>query len=177
MISTETVLLSQPFAHDSKTPLTDNLIYRRKDLGDKVNETVTPDSQKSTLDKAQESATDAGDKVAGSVQPGRHATNSLTCCDVPLLTSCQGTPNPPLRSSVTLSPPQGRHKRSSVTPSLPQGRHRRSSTTPYHRQVKPRTQLRNTSRPLKNTLKLATIRLWRLLPVSEPNMDRYRCRR
>ncbi|KAF1962880.1 heat shock protein 9/12 [Byssothecium circinans] len=41
----------------------------RKDLGDKAQEKVTPDSQKSTLDKAKESITGAGDKAAGSAQP------------------------------------------------------------------------------------------------------------
>jgi hypothetical protein len=38
----------------------------RKGMTDKISEGVTPDSQKSTLDKAKESVTDAGDKVAGS---------------------------------------------------------------------------------------------------------------
>ena len=33
---------------------------RRKDLGDKASEKLTPDSQKSTLDQAKESVTDAG---------------------------------------------------------------------------------------------------------------------
>jgi Heat shock protein 9/12 len=37
----------------------------RKGMTDKLSEGVTPDSQKSTLDKAKESVTDAGDKVAG----------------------------------------------------------------------------------------------------------------
>ena len=35
-----------------------------------VEETLTPDSQKSTLDKASETLTDAADKIAGMVQPG-----------------------------------------------------------------------------------------------------------
>ena len=38
----------------------------RKGVTDKISEGVTPDSHKSTLDKATESVTDAGDKVAGS---------------------------------------------------------------------------------------------------------------
>ena len=48
---------------------------RRKGLGDQVSEKVTPDSQKSGFDKASESVTSAGDKVAGSMQPGetRHS--------------------------------------------------------------------------------------------------------
>lgn len=33
-------------------------------------ETLTPDSQKSTLDKAKEGITDTADSVAASVQPG-----------------------------------------------------------------------------------------------------------
>ena len=36
-----------------------------------MSEKVTPDSQKSGLDKASESMTSAGDKVAGSMQPGK----------------------------------------------------------------------------------------------------------
>ena len=42
---------------------------RRKDLTDKAAEKATPDSQKSVLDKASESATGAYDKAAGAVQP------------------------------------------------------------------------------------------------------------
>ncbi|CAF9940880.1 MAG: hypothetical protein ALECFALPRED_008891 [Alectoria fallacina] len=41
----------------------------RKDFGDKAEEKLTPDSQKSLLDKTKEGLTGAGDKVAGSVQP------------------------------------------------------------------------------------------------------------
>lgn len=41
----------------------------RKNFTDKVSESVTPDSQKSTWDKATETATDAYDKVAKTVQP------------------------------------------------------------------------------------------------------------
>ncbi len=37
----------------------------RKDISSKISESATPDSQKSTLDKASESMTDAGDKIAG----------------------------------------------------------------------------------------------------------------
>ncbi|PVI07233.1 hypothetical protein DM02DRAFT_609204 [Periconia macrospinosa] len=41
----------------------------RKGLGDQVKEKATPDSQKSTLDKATESLTGAGDRAASAVQP------------------------------------------------------------------------------------------------------------
>ena len=51
-----------------KIPLTPH--PRRKDLSDKVGETATPDSQKSTLDQVKESATGTADKVAAEVQPG-----------------------------------------------------------------------------------------------------------
>jgi Heat shock protein 9/12 len=37
----------------------------RKGMGDKLSESVKPDSQKSTFEKGQEAVTDAGDKVAG----------------------------------------------------------------------------------------------------------------
>ena len=37
----------------------------RKDVGSKVQEGITPDSQKSTLDQAKEGVTDLGDKAAG----------------------------------------------------------------------------------------------------------------
>ncbi|TKA44814.1 hypothetical protein B0A49_13302 [Cryomyces minteri] len=41
----------------------------RKGLGDQVSDKLTPDSQKSTLDKASDTASGLGDKVAGAVQP------------------------------------------------------------------------------------------------------------
>ncbi|KAJ4297505.1 hypothetical protein N0V90_005397 [Kalmusia sp. IMI 367209] len=41
----------------------------RKSLGDQVQEKVTPDSQKSTLDKASEGASGLYDRAAGAVQP------------------------------------------------------------------------------------------------------------
>jgi Heat shock protein 9/12 len=41
----------------------------RKGMTDKLSEGVTPDSQKSTLDKTKETVTDAGDKVAGLATP------------------------------------------------------------------------------------------------------------
>ncbi|KAF1851734.1 uncharacterized protein K460DRAFT_362480 [Cucurbitaria berberidis CBS 394.84] len=46
--------------------MSDNL---RKGLGEQASEKITPDSQKSTLDKAGESVTGAGDRIAGAVQP------------------------------------------------------------------------------------------------------------
>ena len=60
-------------------PLTTN---SRKGLGDQVQEKVTPDSQKSTLDKASETASGAYDRAAGAVQPGLspHAHVSLYLC-------------------------------------------------------------------------------------------------
>ena len=41
----------------------------RKPISDQLKEKATPDSQKSTLDKASESVTSGADKVAGSVLP------------------------------------------------------------------------------------------------------------
>ncbi|KAF1943139.1 hypothetical protein EJ02DRAFT_421556 [Clathrospora elynae] len=41
----------------------------RKGLGEQASEKMTPDSQKSTLDKASETLSGAGDRVAGAVQP------------------------------------------------------------------------------------------------------------
>ncbi|KAF1808834.1 hypothetical protein P152DRAFT_462067 [Eremomyces bilateralis CBS 781.70] len=41
----------------------------RKPLSDQAGEKITPDSQKSTLDKAKETVTGAGDRAAGTAQP------------------------------------------------------------------------------------------------------------
>ncbi|USP81201.1 hypothetical protein yc1106_08475 [Curvularia clavata] len=41
----------------------------RKGLGDQVSEKITPDSQKSTGQKASENVSGLGDRVAGAVQP------------------------------------------------------------------------------------------------------------
>ncbi|KAF1830469.1 hypothetical protein BDW02DRAFT_572998 [Decorospora gaudefroyi] len=41
----------------------------RKGLGEQASEKVTPDSQKSTSQKASENVTGAGDRIAGAVQP------------------------------------------------------------------------------------------------------------
>lgn len=41
----------------------------RKGMGEQAQEKLTPDSQKSTLDKTTESVTGLGDKAAAAVQP------------------------------------------------------------------------------------------------------------
>lgn len=46
--------------------MSDNL---RKGLGEQASEKITPDSQKSTTQKASENVSGFGDKVAGAVQP------------------------------------------------------------------------------------------------------------
>ncbi len=46
----------------------------RKGLGEQVGEKVTPDSSKSTTQKASENITGLGDKVASAVQPGMFTT-------------------------------------------------------------------------------------------------------
>ncbi|KAF2258247.1 chaperone/heat shock protein-like protein Hsp12 [Lojkania enalia] len=53
--------------------------FGRKGLGDQVQEKVTPDSQKSTLDQAKEGITGAYDRAAGSFQPeeNKSATQKL----------------------------------------------------------------------------------------------------
>ncbi|CAF9911372.1 hypothetical protein IMSHALPRED_010010 [Imshaugia aleurites] len=53
----------------------------RKDFSDKAEEKLTPDSQKSLFDKTKEGVTDAGDKVAGSVQPSDDKSISQTLSD------------------------------------------------------------------------------------------------
>ena len=57
----------------------------RKGLGDQVQEKVTPDSQKSTLDKASENASGAYDKAASALQPG---TLLISAHDMHMLTEC-----------------------------------------------------------------------------------------
>ena len=42
---------------------------RRKGVTEQAQEKMTPDSQKSTMDKASENVTGVGDKIAGSAQP------------------------------------------------------------------------------------------------------------
>ena len=53
--------------------------FGRKGLGDQVQEKVTPDSQKSTLDQAKEGASGVYDRAAGAVQPegNKSATQKL----------------------------------------------------------------------------------------------------
>ena len=46
------------------------MCYRRKGVVDQAEQKITPDSQKSTLDKASESASGLGDKAAATLQPG-----------------------------------------------------------------------------------------------------------
>ncbi|CAG5156582.1 uncharacterized protein ALTATR162_LOCUS4379 [Alternaria atra] len=41
----------------------------RKGLGEQASEKITPDSQKSTTQKASEGLSGAGDRIAGAVQP------------------------------------------------------------------------------------------------------------
>ncbi|KAF1991614.1 hypothetical protein K402DRAFT_389019 [Aulographum hederae CBS 113979] len=53
----------------------------RKGLGDQAAEKITPDSQKSTLDKASETATGLGDKAAGAVQPDSEKSTSQKAGD------------------------------------------------------------------------------------------------
>ncbi|MCJ1360092.1 MAG: hypothetical protein MMC33_010095 [Icmadophila ericetorum] len=53
----------------------------RKGVGEQVQEKVTPDSQKSTFDKATESVTGVGDKVAASIQPGDSKSTSQKLTD------------------------------------------------------------------------------------------------
>ncbi|KAL9125251.1 MAG: hypothetical protein Q9217_005516, partial [Psora testacea] len=52
----------------------------RKDLGDKAEDKLTPESQKTLSDKVSEGATDAYDKAAGAVQPegDKSVTQKLT---------------------------------------------------------------------------------------------------
>lgn len=46
----------------------------RQDTSDKVGSTLKPDSQKSTLEQAQDSVKSAGDSVASTIQPGTTIT-------------------------------------------------------------------------------------------------------
>jgi hypothetical protein len=50
--------------------LTDANVHRRKDLGEQVQEKITPNSQKTISEKIVENVSGAYDKVAGSIQPG-----------------------------------------------------------------------------------------------------------
>ncbi|OAG33985.1 hypothetical protein AYO21_11865 [Fonsecaea monophora] len=53
----------------------------RKPLTDQAQEKLTPDSQKSTLDKAKESATGTADDIAGMVQPGDSKSTTQKLAD------------------------------------------------------------------------------------------------
>ncbi|KAH3676155.1 hypothetical protein WICMUC_002177 [Wickerhamomyces mucosus] len=53
----------------------------RKNLSDKLQEGVTPESQKSTFDKAKESVTDSVDKVQGQLQPEENKSASQGVSD------------------------------------------------------------------------------------------------
>ncbi|MCJ1240066.1 hypothetical protein MMC14_008066 [Varicellaria rhodocarpa] len=53
----------------------------RKDVTDQVAQKVTPESQKSTLDKLSDTATSAGDKVVGAVQPNESKSTSQELAD------------------------------------------------------------------------------------------------
>lgn len=55
--------------------------YSRKDLSDKVSDSLTPESQKSTTDQAKDSVSGAYDKVAGSVQPDSQKSTSQKAAD------------------------------------------------------------------------------------------------
>lgn len=46
-------------------------LYRRKDLSEQAKEKVKPDSQKSTMEKAGDNVTGAGDKLSSAVMPGK----------------------------------------------------------------------------------------------------------
>jgi hypothetical protein len=53
----------------------------RKDFSTKAKEGITPDSSKSTLDKAKEGITDAMDRVAGESQPDSQKSTSQSAFD------------------------------------------------------------------------------------------------
>ncbi|KAF1843854.1 uncharacterized protein K460DRAFT_408175 [Cucurbitaria berberidis CBS 394.84] len=53
----------------------------RKDFHTKAGEKITPDSSKSTLDKAKESITGAGDKAARGAQPDSEKSTSQSVSD------------------------------------------------------------------------------------------------
>ena len=53
----------------------------RKDFSTKDKEGITPDSSKSTIDKAKESVTDTMDRVAGETQPDSQKSTSQSAFD------------------------------------------------------------------------------------------------
>ncbi len=53
----------------------------RKGFSDKLNETVTPDSQKNTFDKAKEGVTDQADKLGSKAQPNSEKSYAQQASD------------------------------------------------------------------------------------------------
>ncbi|KAG0643487.1 heat shock protein 9/12-domain-containing protein [Tuber brumale] len=53
----------------------------RKDFSTKAREEITPDSSKSTLDRAKESVTDTADRVASGLQSDQHKSNTQEIFD------------------------------------------------------------------------------------------------
>ena len=53
----------------------------RKDFSTKAKEQMTPDSSKSTLDKAKEGVTDTADRVMGETQPDSQKSTSQSAFD------------------------------------------------------------------------------------------------
>lgn len=78
---------------------------RRKGVVGQAQEKMMPDSQKSPSDKATESASGAGDKVAGAVQPG--ALRYLAPPTCPFISSTDSTVQraPSLRLRSLPTPP------------------------------------------------------------------------
>ncbi|KAF2136655.1 uncharacterized protein K452DRAFT_302598 [Aplosporella prunicola CBS 121167] len=53
----------------------------RKSVGDQLQEKVTPDSQKSTLDQAKEGVSGVADRAAGAVQPNDQKSTTQQLSD------------------------------------------------------------------------------------------------
>ncbi|GAB7337787.1 hypothetical protein MBLNU457_g3056t1 [Dothideomycetes sp. NU457] len=53
----------------------------RKDMSSKMSETMTPDSQKSTMDQAKEGITDTADKASRSMQPDSEKSTTQQMSD------------------------------------------------------------------------------------------------
>lgn len=53
----------------------------RKDAGDKLNDKMTPDSSKSTVDKIKEGVTDAGDKIQRDAVPDSQKSTGQSLSD------------------------------------------------------------------------------------------------
>jgi hypothetical protein len=79
---------------------------RRKDLGEQVQEKVTPDSQKSYTEKAGENISGTYDKAAGALQPGTLLLQQQNHPSImQLLISPQRVKSQPPRKSVTALAP------------------------------------------------------------------------